>query len=104
MVFPYLNDSVIPWGFLLHIYSYDSHPSLCGASPKAHQHFVSSGIFSKPDHAKMSYPTAQLPLVLICDNIRDPGNLGTILRSAAGAGCEKVLLTKGKGLFPRTGV
>ncbi|NXL83750.1 MRM3 methyltransferase, partial [Alectura lathami] len=57
------------------------------------------GIFSKPDHAKMSYPAAQLasslPVVLICDNIRDPGNLGTILRSAAGAGCEKVLLTKG---------
>ncbi|OXB54497.1 hypothetical protein ASZ78_002880 [Callipepla squamata] len=53
------------------------------------------GIFSKPDHAKMSYPAAQLPIVLICDNIRDPGNLGTILRSAAGAGCEKVLLTKG---------
>ncbi|XP_035417087.1 rRNA methyltransferase 3, mitochondrial [Cygnus atratus] len=57
------------------------------------------GIFSKPDPAKMSYPAAQLassvPVVLICDNIRDPGNLGTILRSAAGAGCEKVLLTKG---------
>ncbi|NWQ82273.1 MRM3 methyltransferase, partial [Columbina picui] len=57
------------------------------------------GIFSKPDHTKMSYPAAQLsrslPLLLICDNIRDPGNLGTILRSAAGAGCEKVLLTKG---------
>ncbi|RLV97108.1 hypothetical protein DV515_00012107, partial [Chloebia gouldiae] len=56
-------------------------------------------IFSKPDPAKMSYPAAQLasslPLLLICDNIRDPGNLGTILRSAAGAGCEKVLLTKG---------
>ncbi|NWV13971.1 MRM3 methyltransferase, partial [Ptilonorhynchus violaceus] len=57
------------------------------------------GIFSKPDPAKMSYPAAQLtsslPLLLICDNIRDPGNLGTILRAAAGAGCEKVLLTKG---------
>lgn len=50
----------------------------------------------------MSYPAAQLassvPVVLICDNIRDPGNLGTVLRSAAGAGCEKVLLTKGESL------
>ncbi|NWI21924.1 MRM3 methyltransferase, partial [Crypturellus soui] len=57
------------------------------------------GIFSKPDYAKVACPAAQLthslPMVLICDNIRDPGNLGTILRSAAGAGCEKVLLTKG---------
>ncbi|KYO33766.1 rRNA methyltransferase 3, mitochondrial [Alligator mississippiensis] len=57
------------------------------------------GIFSKPDCTKMDYPAIQLrnslPLSLICDNIRDPGNLGTILRSAAGAGCSKVLLTKG---------
>ncbi|XP_029467953.1 rRNA methyltransferase 3, mitochondrial [Rhinatrema bivittatum] len=57
------------------------------------------GIFSRPDHTKINYPVVQqrnsLPLSLICDNIRDPGNLGTILRSAAGAGCSKVLLTKG---------
>ncbi|KAM5182553.1 rRNA methyltransferase 3, mitochondrial [Mantella aurantiaca] len=57
------------------------------------------GIFRKPDHVNMNYPETQLknmlPLTLICDNIRDPGNLGTILRSAAGAGCNKVLLTKG---------
>ncbi|KAM5273790.1 rRNA methyltransferase 3, mitochondrial [Ctenodactylus gundi] len=57
------------------------------------------GIFAKPDHVKMTYPETQchhsLPLLLICDNLRDPGNLGTILRSAAGAGCRKVLLTKG---------
>ncbi|XP_062967148.1 rRNA methyltransferase 3, mitochondrial [Cynocephalus volans] len=57
------------------------------------------GIFAKPDHGKMTYPKTQLhhtlPLLLICDNLRDPGNLGTILRSAAGAGCSKVLLTKG---------
>ncbi|XP_039613173.1 rRNA methyltransferase 3, mitochondrial-like isoform X2 [Polypterus senegalus] len=56
-------------------------------------------IFSKPDHSKMTYPSMKLkhafPLSLICDNIRDPGNLGTILRSAAGAGGSKVLLTKG---------
>uniref|UniRef100_A0A673UGR0 RNA 2-O ribose methyltransferase substrate binding domain-containing protein n=2 Tax=Suricata suricatta TaxID=37032 RepID=A0A673UGR0_SURSU len=57
------------------------------------------GIFAKPDHVKMTYPETQLrhslPLLLICDNLRDPGNLGTILRSAAGAGCRKVLLIKG---------
>ncbi|XP_078278554.1 rRNA methyltransferase 3A, mitochondrial isoform X2 [Rhinoraja longicauda] len=56
------------------------------------------GIFVKPEYSKMKYPIHQehsVPLFLICDNIRDPGNLGTILRSAAAAGCRKILLTKG---------
>ncbi|XP_034995851.2 rRNA methyltransferase 3, mitochondrial [Zootoca vivipara] len=57
------------------------------------------GIFSRPDHANTVYPEVQqehgLPLSLICDNIRDPGNMGTLLRSAAGAGCSRVLLLKG---------
>ncbi|GLH03413.1 rRNA methyltransferase 3, mitochondrial [Gryllus bimaculatus] len=37
---------------------------------------------------------ASLPLTVICDNVRDPGNLGTILRICAGVGCRKVVLTK----------
>uniref|UniRef100_UPI00398F19E5 rRNA methyltransferase 3A, mitochondrial n=1 Tax=Pristiophorus japonicus TaxID=55135 RepID=UPI00398F19E5 len=57
------------------------------------------GIFAKPEHSKMKYPAVEqqhsIPLFLICDNIRDPGNLGTILRSAVAAGCNKILLTKG---------
>ncbi|KAM3875411.1 rRNA methyltransferase 3A, mitochondrial [Diretmus argenteus] len=54
-------------------------------------------IFSRPDPSRLKFPqTGQsVPLSLICDNIRDPGNLGTILRCAAAAGCQDVLLTKG---------
>jgi TrmH family RNA methyltransferase len=36
-----------------------------------------------------------LNLVLALDQIRDPGNLGTLLRSAAGLGIQAVLLTPG---------
>jgi TrmH family RNA methyltransferase len=37
----------------------------------------------------------QLTFVLILDVIRDPGNLGTILRTAAAAGVQGVILTPG---------
>ncbi len=37
----------------------------------------------------------RLDFVLIVDAVRDPGNLGTLLRSAAAAGVQAVLLTPG---------
>jgi RNA methyltransferase, TrmH family len=40
-------------------------------------------------------PPSNLTLALVLDRVRDPGNLGTILRSAAAAGVELVLLTDG---------
>lgn len=36
-----------------------------------------------------------LPISVVCDNIRDPGNLGTIIRSCAAAGCDRLIATKG---------
>ncbi|XP_035535917.1 rRNA methyltransferase 3A, mitochondrial [Morone saxatilis] len=54
-------------------------------------------IFSRPDPSRLNFANRghSVPLSLICDNIRDPGNLGTMLRCAAAAGCHDVLLTKG---------
>lgn len=54
-------------------------------------------IFSRPEPSRLNFINSghSVPLSLICDNIRDPGNLGTILRCAAAAGCHNVLLTKG---------
>ncbi len=42
----------------------------------------------------LSWP-APPDLVLILDQLRDPGNLGTILRSAAAAGCDGVVIAPG---------
>jgi len=36
-----------------------------------------------------------VPLVLVIDRLQDPGNLGTLLRSAAGAGASAIVLTDG---------
>ncbi|KAF5908214.1 rRNA methyltransferase 3, mitochondrial, partial [Clarias magur] len=55
-------------------------------------------IFSKPAQSQLTFPkdlrVQSVPLFLICDNVRDPGSLGTILRCAAAAGCDRVLLTQ----------
>jgi TrmH family RNA methyltransferase len=47
-------------------------------------------VFSWPEIAA---PESATPLVLVLDRLRDPGNLGTLLRSAAGAGVSAVYLT-----------
>ena len=44
---------------------------------------------------KASALPEKLDFVLIADNLRDPGNLGTLLRSAAAAGAQAALLSPG---------
>ena len=52
---------------------------------------TSQGILAVLDHVQLPVPQA-LSFVLIIDQIRDPGNLGTLLRTAAAAGVQAVLL------------
>ncbi len=40
-------------------------------------------------------PGEAAPLILVVDGVRDPGNLGSLLRSAAAAGVDRVLLAPG---------
>jgi TrmH family RNA methyltransferase len=52
---------------------------------------VSQGILAVLDRLLLPIPQS-LSFVLILDQIRDPGNLGTLLRTAAAAGVQVVLL------------
>ncbi|EFA10621.1 RNA methyltransferase-like protein 1 homolog [Tribolium castaneum] len=52
------------------------------------------GLFKTPP-VEAFEPVNPLPITVICDNIREPGNLGTILRICAAVGCARVILTKG---------
>ncbi len=49
------------------------------------------GILAVLEYTRLPLPN-DLNFLLIPDQIRDPGNLGTLLRSAAGAGVQAVLL------------
>jgi len=40
-------------------------------------------------------PFKTMPLLVVCDGIRDPGNVGTIIRASDAAGADAVLLTPG---------
>ncbi|XP_003707127.2 rRNA methyltransferase 3, mitochondrial [Megachile rotundata] len=53
------------------------------------------GIFDTPDVSNNPSDNHTIPLTIICDNIREPGNLGSIMRAAVGVGCEKLILLKG---------
>lgn len=39
--------------------------------------------------------SGQKPFIIVLDELQDPGNVGTIIRTAVAAGCTGVLLTKG---------
>ena len=49
------------------------------------------GVFDIPEHAQPARPG----FVVILDQLRDPGNLGTILRSAEAAGVQAICLPPG---------
>jgi tRNA G18 (ribose-2'-O)-methylase SpoU len=55
-----------------------------------------TGIFRMPNLEKNDPAVKPLPITLICDNIRDPGNLGSVLRVAAALPVEKVILLTGR--------
>jgi TrmH family RNA methyltransferase len=50
------------------------------------------GVFPFPD---LTPDPAVVPFFLIADGIQDPGNLGTLMRSAAGAGATRVITLPG---------
>lgn len=57
------------------------------------------GIFRKPKNMDkvviQNRTSIPLPITVVCDNIREPNNLGSIIRSSAAIPAEKVVLLKG---------
>src|SRR3954470_17214428 len=49
--------------------------------------------FRYPEWDEPAPPRERTPLALVCDSIQDPGNLGTIFRTAEAAGVDAVFLS-----------
>lgn len=82
---------------LLSTHTYE--PPICAAKRAVSDNWRGLPFGLKGLVAVFERPNLALPssasLALICDEIRDPGNLGTLLRSAASAGVDGVILTTG---------
>lgn len=52
------------------------------------------GVVKKAEYSLVDILERPKPLLLLLEDIRDPGNLGTILRAAEGAGVNGVILNK----------
>jgi len=54
-----------------------------------------SGILALIDIPTAAATSARNKFCLLLEDIQDPGNVGSIIRSAAGAGCDAIFLSKG---------
>lgn len=54
-----------------------------------------TGIIALIEFTQPDIPVASSHFALLLEDIQDPGNLGSMLRSAAAAGCDAVFLSKG---------
>ncbi|SDB07561.1 TrmH family RNA methyltransferase [Eubacterium oxidoreducens] len=80
---------------LLHDYPYEvvaDHAFASVCDTKTPQGILS--IIKMPTYEKEALFTKASPLFMILEDLQDPGNLGTILRGAEGAGVDGVIMTK----------
>ncbi len=54
-----------------------------------------SGILARIEQPQPAVSPAQARFAVLLEDIQDPGNVGSILRSAAAAGCDAAFLSKG---------
>ena len=99
-VFARISDTKTPQGVLaaVHMPEYSFADILGVKKAAAHTHVQRAfmqdpfeGHFAARDGAA---GRARLPLVLVLDNLQDPGNMGTVFRSAEAAGASGILMSK----------
>ncbi len=61
-------------------------------------------VLKRPEHTLQKLLKQESPLLVILENLQDPGNLGTMIRTAEGAGADGIFMSKGTvGIYnPKT--
>jgi len=55
-------------------------------------------VVERPDYETLTYQefrNDRVPLTVVIDGVREPTNMGVVIRTLCAAGCEKILITKG---------
>lgn len=52
-------------------------------------------LVKQPSHKKEKLMDRENPLLVVAEDVQDPGNMGTILRTAEGAGADGIFLSRG---------
>lgn len=98
-VFARVSDTKTPQGVLaaVHMMKYSFADILGVKKTAAHTH-IQRSFMQDPFSEKISVKEggagrARLPLVLVLDNLQDPGNMGTVFRSAEAAGATGILMS-----------
>ena len=99
-VFARVSDTKTPQGVLaaVHMPEYSFADILGVKKAAAHTH-VQRAFMQDPFEGHIAARDgaagrARLPLVLVLDNLQDPGNMGTVFRSAEAAGASGILMSK----------
>lgn len=99
-VFARVSDTKTPQGILaaVHMIRYSFADILGVKKTPAHTH-VQRSFMQESFEQKFSIKDggsgrAKLPLVLVLDNLQDPGNMGTVFRSAEAAGASGILMSR----------
>lgn len=56
-------------------------------------------IVQRPEDEETMYQefrNDRIPMTVVIDGVREPSNMGTIIRTLGAAGCDRILITKGK--------
>ena len=74
------------------------HMSVTGTHQGVIAQTAAQEYVSLDDIFRVAEERGETPLIVVCDGIEDPHNLGAIIRSAETAGAHGVIIPKGQGL------